>query len=74
MEKSVEKFLRNLTIDECIRDASHTLALRPYVPFAGSLITLRRLVLQYWRDVYDLMPWLVMFSVLFKLFANWLFS
>lgn len=70
----MEKLLKSRTIDECIRDAWHEVALKPYIPFARSLITFRRLVLQYWRDMYDRMPWQGMFLVLFTVFMTKFFS
>jgi len=73
-EKIVEKLLKSRTIEECNRDAWHEVMLKRYIPYARSLVTLRRLVLQYWRDVYDRIPWQGMFLVVFTIFMTWLFS
>ena len=70
----MEKLLKNRTIDECIRDAWHEVTLKQYIPYARSLVTLRRLVLQYWRPVYDHTPWQGMFLVIFTILMTLLFS
>jgi hypothetical protein len=70
----MEKLLKSRTLDECIRDAWHEVTLKPYIPYARSLVTFRRLVLQYWRDVYDRIPWQGMFLVIFTIFMTCLFQ
>jgi hypothetical protein len=57
-----------------MRYTGHELTLKRYrIPFAHSLVTLHRLVLQYWRDIYDRMPWQGMFLVIFTIFMTWIF-
>jgi hypothetical protein len=69
----LEKLLKSRTIEECTHDAWHEVMLKPHLPYARSLVTLRRLVLQYWGDVCDRIPWRGMFLVVFTIFMTWLF-
>jgi hypothetical protein len=70
----MEKLLKNRTIEECTRDAWNEVMLKRYIPFARAIVTLRRLILQYWRDVYNIIPWEKIFIVLFTILMTKIFS
>jgi hypothetical protein len=70
----MERLLKNRTLEECFRDSRWEIKLRPYIPFAKTLVTLRRLMLQYWRSGFDRLPLKEMFLVMFTIFMTWLFA
>jgi hypothetical protein len=69
----MEKLLKPRTIEQCVLDAWFEMRLKPYLPFAKSFVIVRRLALQYWKEVYNRLPWGGMFLVLFTILMTHLF-